>query len=1219
MNRQRRYGFTAAFVITLGCGIAAPSYADRVDLDSAPPDTLSMVRPNIALTFDDSGSMSRAYMPEEIGLANRLNDNATGAGSRFVAQYYHYGVNTIYYNPAITYQPPLTLDGVTRFPVANYTAAWRDGICANLPADGSLGARCTANIVNLSNAFFLGFDSFVNGDDAFSLSNALSARNIPQAVRSVGSTVHTGGFYYERAANGSLFLVSVNAASAAQKTNFANWYAYYRTRSLMARSSLATTFAKRDDGIRIAYQNLTQNPFGDASTIEPFSGTARAAFFRWLLTDRVVGPTPNRTAMARAMTFFSSSYANGKGTGANGKFNPYWENIAGQPNGGRELTCRQNFHLLVTDGYWNNDTPADANPKVSQTLTLPDGRRYLPSAANTRVYWNEARPTTNPAVPSLADVGFRSWATDLRADLANKVPQFLADSRTGVTDTSTRTITQPFADDEIYFNPANDPATWQHVVNYMVGLGIAGTLPSSTPQEMAQTVRNLRTGGTRWPVPVTDVDDQRKLDDTWHAAINSRGGFLSADSPDELVNGIDGMLRSATADRQGSTAVATTTSPIMSSGNLAFGTSYNSTGWSGDVFARAIGTDGRPSASNAWTAAAQLTARGPGSRVIVTHDGRVGKPFQYSGLSTSQRAVLDKNPGLVTGNRTRRENPVNWTPDALGSRRVDYLRGDRSAEAAAPNFRARTSLLGAIVDSQPLYVSSAGGLRDAFPFGSPEHAAFVAGQSYEDYVLAKRDRRPMLYVGANDGMLHAFDAATGAEQWAFVPGTLIANGRMTRMTQPSGGLVPGADDSLLVTDAFVGSQWRTMLVGTLRLGGRGVYALDISDAAVGSEATVARKVLWEFNNESAGGANLGYTYGSANIVRLNTGRWAVAVAGGYFPVDGLDSGDPAAAAASTSLFILDLETGAVVREFRTPASIRSYGLSRPGAYDADENLTTDVLMAGDLAGNLWRFDVSATDPNAWTVRHFFKTYENAGDIGKQPISVMPLVMGDRIAQAPIWIFGTGKFIGEPDRGTNSATQAFYGVRDFTYATNANAANVTYPIVPGSLVAQTLTTAGASNTLRNLTALDVPQASAGWRIPLTLAAGERNTLTATALDASQLVVLTSLIPLSDGDPCSSSRSGATMVVDASTGGVAFKDKDKTQAKVSIPGGGPMTVGRIVGNPPASGAAVVGVSAGGGSSQISIGDTPPDTPPIKVDSPYWTRQSWRELFNVYESNR
>ncbi|HJU38714.1 MAG TPA: hypothetical protein VJ724_04015, partial [Tahibacter sp.] len=674
----RRCGFAVAFATTLGCGVA---HADRVDLDAAPPDLLTSVKPNIALTFDDSGSMSRAYMPDEVGFANAANDNATsGLGSRHIPDYYHYGFNTIYYNPSIAYQPPLRPDGVTRFPDASYTAAWRDGICANVPADGSLGARCTPNIVNLSTAFYARFDSYNGTFDGPSASNALSTRDIPVVVRTAGRIVHNGGFYYDRQANGSLALVPVNGQGEAQRRNFANWYSYYRTRSLMARSSLATAFARRDDTIRIAFQNLNSNLFGDASTIESFGGAARSAFFRWLLTDRANGGTPNRAAMTRAMTFYSSGYANGRGTGTNGRFNPYWENIPGQPNGGRELTCRQNFHLLVTDGYWNSDAPADVGPKVTQTFDLPDGRRYSSSSAHTRAYWNEARPP-GAAAPGLADIGFRAWATDLRPDLADNVPPFLADSRTGVTDTTTRTVARPFDDDEIYFNPANDPAQWQHVVNYMVGLGVAGTLPSSTQEQMAQTVRSLRTGGTRWPVPVPNVDDQRKLDDTWHAAVNSRGGFLSAGDPEELVNGIDNLLRSATADRQGAAPVAAATSVILSVGNLVFGTSFSSAGWTGDVFGRTTGADGRPSTTNAWSAAVQLTARSAASRTIVTHDGNSGRPFRYASLSAAQRAVLDRNPGLVTGNRTRRENPANWTNDGFGTQRVDYLRGDRTAES----------------------------------------------------------------------------------------------------------------------------------------------------------------------------------------------------------------------------------------------------------------------------------------------------------------------------------------------------------------------------------------------------------------------------------------------------------------------------------------------------------------------------------------------------------
>ena len=1195
-----------AIALTLACGAAAPVLAATVPLDPAPPDLLKAVAPNIALTFDDSGSMARAYMPDSIGAGSAFDSAATGPGTIHSAPFYFSGANKLYYDPAITYVPPLRSDGVTRFPDADYAGAWRDGLCANVPANGSEGARCAANAVDLSKAFFQGFDSFDGQSDYPAYTNSQVAsrffgkRNIPAAVRTSGSALLDGGFYYTRSAAGEYSIVSVNGQNAEKKKSFANWYSYYRTRSLMARSGITSAFAKRDDKVRVTWQNLNSNGFADDTTIEAFAGTKRNNFFGWLNIEKASGGTPNRVALDRALKFFRSGYANGKGTGTNGRFNPYWENIAGQANGGMELTCRQNFHLLVTDGYWNGGGPAvaDVKPRVSASFKLPDERNYAPGTAHTRVYSNENRSNGGNADPSLADIAFQGWASDLRTDLDNNVSPFLTDATTGVTGPVSTSVDEPFQNDEVYFNPANDPATWQHLVNFTVGLGLAGQLRGSTPAEVASTMRTLRTG-TQWPVPPEGGEDLRKLDDTWHAAVNSRGTFLSASNPQQLVDGLDNVLRAVTANRDSATTVSAVSSAFSTADVFSFGTSYSSLGWVGDVTAK---TGSR----QAWKAAAQLTSRAPADRRLITAagPGKTGVPLRFDKLTALQQATLDKNPASASGSSTRRENPANWTTDNLGARRLDYLRGDRSSETAAPNFRPRRSLLGSIINSQPLYVSSAGGLRDAFPFDSPEHKAYEDGNSYEQFLLGQRNRAPMIYVGSSAGFMHALDARTGKELWAYMPGTLIENGRATRQTLAGGELVPGPDDLLIANDVFINGQWRTVLVGSLRLGGRAVFALDITErGAVSNETDQAGRLLWEFSNKSDGGANLGYTYGSTNIVRLNNGKWVVAVSSGYFPTDGLDSDDPAAKANSTSLILIDLESGKVIRELTTPAGVTSYGMSRPGAYDLDEDFVSDVMAAGDLAGNLWRFDLTSDKPEEWSVRQLFKTYTKEDDIGKQPISVMPLAMGDRKTMGAVWIFGTGKFIGAPDRLLNGmATQAFYGVRD-------GAAGVA---TPAALVEQVLSV-GSEAGLRNLTSNDVPEKESGWRIDLKLAPGERNVVTATALDASNLVVLASLIPTGGGDPCSSGREGSLMIVDATTGGVAYEEVDKLTPKVRVPGGDKETVGKTVTNPPMSGNPLAQVEPGGGAIGISYGDIED----IEVKTPYWHRDGWRELFNPYDN--
>jgi type IV pilus assembly protein PilY1 len=221
-----------------------------------------------------------------------------------------------------------------------------------------------------------------------------------------------------------------------------------------------------------------------------------------------------------------------------------------------------------------------------------------------------------------------------------------------------------------------------------------------------------------------------------------------------------------------------------------------------------------------------------------------------------------------------------------------------------------------------------------------------ATMSYSAFLAKWATRPAAVYVGANDGMLHAFDARLkavsganpGRELWAYVPASVYANlPAQTRLTNFS--FTPTVDGSPVTGDVFFNSAsslyntkgWHTLLVGSLRLGGRGVFGVDITDPSattLNTSTAVASKVLWEFNSDSVSTvgtpANLGYTFGTPVIARVafnnsdspaTVGRWVVLVPGGYFP-----DGNTAAAASNTysSLFVLDAQTGTLLKEIRTP-------------------------------------------------------------------------------------------------------------------------------------------------------------------------------------------------------------------------------------------------------------------------------------------------------------
>lgn len=1234
IRSARLVALVAVLVVCAGHqdrAIATPADG-TVDLSPTPPDLTSSVDPNIVVSFDDSGSMLATAMP----------DGVADSGHFDTKHYYSVTTNTIYFDPDKTYVPPSKPDG-SSFPDSSYTNAWRDGMCANWEGTYCYGS---ANYVDLSEDFsedFLNITSTTN--TANDLSNTLEC--IPDSVSNSDCDQDGGGggggFYYNCPtvhSDTNCVKVEVNDESAEVQQNFANWYSYYRTRNLMTRTSVSRAFAQLGDNIRVAWQTINDVPLTDDDEIRAMAGTTadswRHKFFTFLYDVHTAGSTPNRRATLRAGKFFQRPVTN-----LDNK-NPYWNGLSGDD--AANLSCRQNYHMLVTDGYWNfsNPTVPTGFFGVQDTGTpgsLPDGTAFSGTAPESRIYWNVPVSPSGTCsdggsncYPSLADIAFYYWAKDLQSTLTNNVAPYVPDKTTGVTgpEVSLPAGADPLANTEIYYNPSNDPASWQHVVQFMITLGVAGDL--AWPADLT----DLRTGDNSksWPLPARN--DAAAGDDTWHAAVNSRGSYFAANDPDSLVAHIAEILSSILI-RAGTSTQPTLSSPIATASGAAFGAGYDSSDWSGTVTRfTAFDANGDPiePAPKVWEAGCQLSgiacpdgstsaARDPDNRVIFTSDGTAGtgKAFQWANLSTAQQAALNIDPASISA----QADPATWTTDTYGEERVDYVRGDRTYEVGGtPQFRRRNSVLGAVINAQPVYNASPdSGWSDNFPSGSPEALA-VDSASYGKFVNDNKDREAMIYVGANDGMLHAFDAETGAERWAYVPNALFANHNLTRMTDRNRGLVPTVDNKPRLQDVFLDGAWKTVLVGSLRLGGRGVYALDVTDPASITESNATNIPLWEFGNLSTGGANLGYTYASPNIARLNNGKWVVLVSSGYYPegptTDPYD--DPAsteAAAKQTSLFVIDLETGALIREILTSTAPQfgtttTYGLSTPGVYDVGGDQVDDLAVAGDLAGNVWRFDLSSADPTQWSVDLMFQSYpataggvtDKCDAVGDCPVSVMPVGMRNPARRGLVWIFGTGKFIGDEDRTSDIPGQAFYGVFDY------GKASTEYPIQPGDLLEQTLSQSTLfRNLTRNQISADTPEK--GWTIPLDIATepGERNVVTPFALDQSNRVVLPTLIPTSN-DPCQPGRRGALMIVDAATGGAPVG-----QSPVSSAVGGstdPLnTIGEVglvdeSGAIPSSGELSPYTPVGGGSIGI-LG-----IEGLEIFDNYWHRSSWRELLEA-----
>jgi Tfp pilus tip-associated adhesin PilY1 len=474
--------------------------------------------------------------------------------------------------------------------------------------------------------------------------------------------------------------------------------------------------------------------------------------------------------------------------------------------------------------------------------------------------------------------------------------------------------------------------------------------------------------------------------------------------------------------------------------------------------------------------------------------------------------------------------------DGFGPQRLQWLRGNAANESATcggctPSFRSRpTSKLGDIIHSAPSYVA---GPSMAYPDA-------IESSAYSAFALANANRTPMIYVGANDGMLHAFTASNGREALAYVPSSVYRN--LSALTASSLSSVPGepvahhylVDGSPTVADAYYGGSWHTLLAGGLGAGGQGIYVLDVTDPSTFTPGTAGSAVRWEFSDVDD--ADMGYTFSQPLLVKTNNGRWSIIVGNGY---NNSEDDGRLSSSGHAVLFVLDAETGAVRAKLDTGSGTAATpnGLSGPIAVDTTGDGIADVVYAGDLNGNLWKFDLTSSGTGSWNVAFSgVPLFSTAG----QPITVRPDVT-KHTQGGYLVTFGTGRYLDTSDNSTTTA-QTFYGIRD-----TGSAAGALSNLVRQSVVSSTATGADG-NTYRLSThavgpaTLDAPLAGdnaiaasdynatkKGWYINLP-ATGER--VVSDANIRAGRVVFNTLIP--NTDPCGYGGTGWVMEFDVMTG-------------------------------------------------------------------------------------
>jgi type IV pilus assembly protein PilY1 len=775
---------------------------------------------------------------------------------------------------------------------------------------------------------------------------------------------------------------------------------------------------------------------------------------------------------------------------------------------------------------------------------------------------------------------------------------------------------------------AKDFIPYQHMVTF--GIGLADGLMRFQPDYLTANSGDYfninngsvgacfwTAGACNWPSPADNTS--ANLDDLWHAAVNGRGSYFQALNADALSKGLSTVLASVNAQVAAAAASATSSPNVTQTSNQIFSTTYETNTWSGSVFAQKIDpVSGAVLPAILWTAEGQLvTKANANQRRIFTFDTSASstkvKVFQFSSLDSTVEQPFFSN---LCGTPPKLGQCSSLTGGDLstandGTSVVNFLRGDQTFEGTV--FRDRQvidpitgavtqTVLGDTVSAKPVFVQN--------PRLSYSDAVTP---SYSTYALANANRSPRVYVGANDGFLHAFDSNTGDESWAYAPRFLMPNLYLladTGYASKHQFFVDGSPEAFDVFDTTA-SAWKTVLIGGAGGGGRGWYALDVTDP-------VNPKALWEFCVDpgmcSLNDPDLGYSFGNPIVgKRPSDGRWVVVLTSGLNNIPGQGG---TTGSGNGIFYVLDAITGTILSKVNTNAGTGATpaGLMKQSGFynSALTDATVRFIYAGDQLGNMWRLDLGSASGtcdapatgSAPCVSHLATLTDGTSPVRVQPITTRPQLT--LINTSRVIYFGTGRYIGDglhggvsdlSDPGSASGIswlQSFYGVKDRNFDYGALRSDP-------AMVQQFLSLSGTSD--RNVTNNPVNWATNdGWLVdfiaiaadPTSVAGGERVNIDP-RLVLGTLVVLTNT-PASGGT-CSAGGSSRVYNFDYLTGGCV---------------GGQCPAGQFLGDSLAVGQAITQNSSGQVNDTITQSDTDKPTlhPKIKLNSTVLKRFSYRE---------
>lgn len=862
------------------------------------------------------------------------------------------------------------------------------------------------------------------------------------------------------------------------RQDFANWFSFYRKRILTTKAAMGLSIEGMK-GVELGLHTINRSSSRPLALMETADGAAKISYLSTVYDLRASGSTPLRRGLYEVGKYYekgntgdytglrtTSGLMTAKGPHCTSPdTSVFWDahqDIDADTCDDSGGECQRAYVIAMTDGYYNESFSSVGNIDAN-------------SAYNTHSIFRDGVGNT------LADVAMYFYATDLDPDLANNVPAKGYD---------------------------NNPK--QHLVTYTVAFGVSGQydpnlfpdcLPScKTPgsegcpklEDLGSLTWAEYSSGTGpfpgvcptwWNDDPNGAESIRRIDDLFHAAVNSRGAFLNASDPQELVAAMQ-TIKDLIEEQTGTASSVSINANKVEEDTLLFQTTYDSSDWSGDMLAKCLDSVGlvascsrvscEQSCSDTYIECAEDCADGDTACIAACRTTRNTCTSSCTGQTCAQShasclaSCTDSSCQAACNNTNRNcqlsPPEVMWSASkklasvSANSRKIitsteagvgiafrydalsplmktqlegdahilDYLRGDATYErkndtANFRNFRNRSSKLGDFINSEPF------------------HYANTALEI--DWVIA----------GANDGMLHVFDGETGEEVFAYVPQEVFKNLYLLPKETYN-------DNHKFFVDGYITVQnlgSKVVLIGGLGKGGKGFFALDLTAANTykgAIEANADKIVLWEYTPSAFPldadiKFNLGYSFSRPQIVKSNDtsndAKWILVFGNGYESVN-----------MRSAFFAVGLDENGTIRWNRVidtgvgdsiGGSGNCNGLSTPALIHLQGDGRNDYAYAGDLLGNMWKFDLNASDKDNWDIyfenttgvkQPLFQALSEAGY--RQPITMRPVI----ISACPLdtrgymILFGTGRMLDPSVDFLDQSVQTVYGIFDWSAAWGA---------------------------------------------------------------------------------------------------------------------------------------------------------------------------------------